>query len=168
MSNASSGLRVTSTPTTSDSTAGVLAPPPLIYLIPLIVGFLVRHWRPVTIVGHRVAVPLGISCLVLGLAIHLSAVLALRRFKTSPKPWRPTTFVVRAGPYRFTRNPIYVGFSLAYLGVGFWANSLWPFLLLPFVFLVMQVGVIHREEAYLERIFGDEYREYKRHVRRWL
>jgi protein-S-isoprenylcysteine O-methyltransferase Ste14 len=61
-----------------------------------------------------------------------------------------------------------VGFSLVYVGVGFWANSLWPFLLLPLVLLVMQVGVITREEAYLERIFGNEYREYRRHVRRWL
>jgi len=150
------------------STAGVLAPPPLIYLVPLAVGFLIRHWYPVAIVGHRAAAPLGIACLVLGLAIHLSAVMALRRAQTSPKPWRPTTAVVTAGPYRFTRNPIYVAFSLVYIGVALWGNTLWPFLLLLLVLPVMQLGVVAREEVYLERIFGDEYRDYRRRVRRWL
>jgi protein-S-isoprenylcysteine O-methyltransferase Ste14 len=151
-----------------NSTAGVIAPPPLIYLVPLVGMLFLRHWYPVAIVGPHVAAPLGIVCLLLGLAVHLSAILTLRRAKTSPKPWRPTTAVATAGPYRFTRNPIYVGFSLIYVGVGLWANTLWPFLLLPFVLLLMQIGVIAREEAYLERIFGDEYREYKRRVRRWL
>jgi protein-S-isoprenylcysteine O-methyltransferase Ste14 len=55
-----------------------------------------------------------------------------------------------------------------YIGVALWGNTLWPFLLLPLVFPVMQLGVIAREEVYLERIFGDEYREYRRRVRRWL
>lgn len=151
-----------------NSTAGVIAPPPLIYLVPLIGASFLRHWYPVAIVAPRAAAPLGIACLVLGLAIHLSAALTLRRAKTSPKPWRPTTAVVTAGPYRFTRNPIYVGFSLIYIGVGFWANTVWPFLLLPLILLVMQFGVIAREEVYLQRIFGDEYLEYKRRVRRWL
>jgi protein-S-isoprenylcysteine O-methyltransferase Ste14 len=151
-----------------NSTAGVIAPPPLIYLVPLIGALFLRHWYPVAIVAPNAAAPLGIAFLVLGLAAHLSAVLTLRRAKTSPKPWRPTTAVVTAGPYRFTRNPIYVGFSLIYIGVGFWANTVWPFLLLPLILLVMQFGVIAREEVYLQRIFGDEYLEYKRRVRRWL
>lgn len=170
MSNAPSPSRASIGPANgiSDSTAGVLAPPPLIYLVPLAAGFLFRHWYPVAIVGHRVAAPLGIACLVLGLATHLSAILALHRAQTSPKPWRPTTAVVTTGPYRFTRNPIYVSFSLVYIGVALWGNTLWPFLLLPLVFLVMQLGVIAREEVYLERIFGDEYREYRRRVQRWL
>jgi len=168
MSNAPFRFRASIGPAISASTAGVLAPPPLIYLVPLAVGLLIRHGYPVPIVGHHAAAPLGIAFLVLGLAIHLSAIGALHQAKTSPKPWRPTAVVVTAGPYRFTRNPIYVGFSLVYVGVRLWANSLWPFLLLPLVLLVMQVGVITREEAYLERIFGNEYREYRRHVRRWL
>jgi protein-S-isoprenylcysteine O-methyltransferase Ste14 len=150
------------------STAGVIAPPPLIYLVPLIGTLFLRHWYPVRIVGPHAAAPVGIACLLLGLAAHLSAVLTLRRAKTSPKPWLPTTAVVTAGPYRFTRNPIYVGFSLIYIGVGFWANTLWPFLVLPFILLVMQFGVVAREEVYLQRIFGDQYLEYKRRVRRWL
>ncbi len=153
---------------TSSSTAGVIAPPPLIYLVPLIGTLFLQRWYPAAIIAPRAAVPLGIAFLLLGLAEHFSAVLTLRRARTSPKPWRPTTAIVTAGPYRFTRNPIYVGFSLIYIGVGLWANTLWPFLLLPFILLVMQFGVIAREEVYLERIFGDEYRAYKRRVRRWL
>jgi protein-S-isoprenylcysteine O-methyltransferase Ste14 len=151
-----------------NSTAGVIAPPPLIYLVPLIGMLFLRHWYPATIVVPRAAVPLGIAFVLLGLAAHFSAVLTLRRAKTSPKPWRPTTAIVTAGPYRFTRNPIYVGFTLIYIGVGFWTNTIWPFLLLPFILLVMQFGVIAREEVYLQRIFGDEYLAYKRRVRRWL
>ena len=152
----------------SRPTAGVLAPPPLIYLVPLILGLLFQPWHPIAVVGHRAAAPRGVSFLVLGLVCHLSAVLTLRQARTSPKPWRPTTAVVKTGPYRFTRNPIYLGFSLVYISVGFWVNALWPFVLLPLVLLVVQVGVITREEAYLERHFGNEYREYRQRVRRWL
>jgi protein-S-isoprenylcysteine O-methyltransferase Ste14 len=151
-----------------NSTPGVIAPPPLVYLVPLIGMLFMRHWYPVTIVGPHAAAPLGFAFLLMGLAAHFSAVLTLHRAKTSPKPWRPTTAIVTAGPYRFTRNPIYVGFSLIYIGVGFWANTIWPFLLLPVILLVIQFGVIAREEAYLQRIFGDEYLAYKRRVRRWL
>ncbi|MFI5210728.1 MAG: methyltransferase family protein, partial [Gemmatimonadales bacterium] len=69
---------------------------------------------------------------------------------------------------RFSRNPMYVGMTLLYLGIALWANSLWPLLLLPAVLVVMRRGVIAREEAYLERRFGDEYRSYRARVRRWL
>jgi protein-S-isoprenylcysteine O-methyltransferase Ste14 len=85
-----------------------------------------------------------------------------------PRPWRPTTSLVTGGPYRFTRNPMYVGFTLWYLAATSWANALWPLLLLPLVMLVMQRGVIAREEADLRRRFGRQYEEYGARVRRWL
>ncbi|HEU5040160.1 MAG TPA: isoprenylcysteine carboxylmethyltransferase family protein, partial [Gemmatimonadales bacterium] len=76
--------------------------------------------------------------------------------------------LVTDGPYRFTRNPMYLGFTLWYLAGTAWVNSLWLLVLLPVVLLVMQRGVITREEAYLERRFGREYTEYRARVRRWL
>ena len=147
--------------------AGVVAPPPLIYALPLIAGLLFQHWHPVGFVPSALAAPLGITFLVLGL-IGGPAVFAFRRAGTSPEPWRATTALVTAGPYRFTRNPMYLGLTLIYVGVAVWANALWPIVLLPAVLVVMHYGVIKREERYLERIFGDEYREYRRRVRRWL
>jgi protein-S-isoprenylcysteine O-methyltransferase Ste14 len=148
-------------------TAGVIAPPPLVYAVPLVCGLLVQYWYPIPVVAHRVAVPLGIVSVLLGL-VGLPAIRAFRRAKTSPRPWRPSTALVTTGPYRFTRNPMYVGFTLLYAGVAIWVNAIWPLLFLPLVLVVMQVGVIAREEAYLERVFGDAYREYRRRVRRWL
>lgn len=76
--------------------------------------------------------------------------------------------MVTNGPYRFTRNPMYLGFTLLYLGAAFWVNTAWPVILLPLVLAVMHYGVIVREEAYLERVFAEEYRTYRQRVRRWL
>lgn len=82
--------------------------------------------------------------------------------------WRPVTLVapsttlVTTGPDRFSRNPMCMGFTLLYLGIGFLANSLWPLLLLPLVLVAMPFGVMVREEAYTERLFGEEYRSSRR------
>jgi len=148
-------------------TAGVLAPPPLIYAVPLAVGLLLNRWHVIRLLPARLALPVGIALLLLGL-IAVPAVLAFRRVKTSPKPWKPTTAVVTTGPYRITRNPMYLGFTLLYLGTTCWVNTVWPLILLPLVLVTMHYGVITREEAYLERVFGEEYLTYKRRVRRWL
>lgn len=148
-------------------TAGVLAPPPLIYLLPLVAGLLLHRWRPVTLLAPRLAVLAGIICILPAL-VALPALLAFRRAGTRAEPWHPTTALVTTGPYRFSRNPMYLGFTLLYLGIGLLANSVWPLLLLPLVIVVMYFGVIVREEAYLERLFGDAYRSYRQRVRRWL
>jgi protein-S-isoprenylcysteine O-methyltransferase Ste14 len=83
-------------------------------------------------------------------------------------PREPTTAVVTDGPYRFTRNPLYLSMTLIYVGITALANALAPVLLLPVVLQVMSRGVIEREEHYLERKFGAEYLSYKARVRRWL
>ena len=148
-------------------TAGVLAPPPLIFAVPLTVGLLLQWWQPVHLIPQRLAAPLGLTALALGL-MAIPAILAFRRAKTSPVPYKPTTALVITGPYRVTRNPMYLGFALLYLGTTLWVNTVWPALLLPLVIIVMHYGVITREEAYLTRLFGDEYRAYLRRVRRWI
>ena len=72
------------------------------------------------------------------------------------------------GSFRYSRNPGYLGWAVLYLGAMFWLNSLWPLALLPLVIFAVQGYAIHREERYLETKFGDEYRNYKARVRRWL
>jgi protein-S-isoprenylcysteine O-methyltransferase Ste14 len=145
----------------------VIAPPPLIYGLPLLAGILLQHFRPQTVVPHLWALVLGPLLTLIGF-IWLPAVISFWRAGTHPQPWRPSTALVVTGPYRLTRNPMYVGFTCMYLGISFWVNSLWPLLLLPVVLLVMDRGVIAREEVYLERRFGDPYRAYRAQVRRWL
>ena len=146
---------------------GVIAPPPLIYAIPLLGGLLLHHYRPVHILPSPWPLILGPLCVALGF-IGLPAVIAFRRAGTHPQPWRPATALVISGPYRFTRNPMYVGFTLLYLGLSLWVNTLWPLLFLPAVLLTIRYGVIAREETYMERRFGDDYRAYRARVRRWL
>ena len=151
----------------SATTPGVLVPPPLLYAVPLAAGLLIQHWRHLPLVPGWAAVPLDVACVFLGL-VGFPAFLAFRRARTSPNPFRPSSALVTTGPFRFSRNPMYVGLTLLYVGVAIWVNTVWPLLFLPGILIVMHYGVIVREEAYLERIFGDEYRQYARLVRRWL
>ncbi len=149
------------------TTAGVIAPPPLIYAVPLVAGLLLNHWRPWPLVPEGATLPIGLVLVLLG-CVAVPAIRAFRAARTHPEPWKPTKSLVTVGPYRFTRNPMYLGFTLCYAGIAVCANALWPLLALPVVLGVMQVGVIRREERYLEGLFGDEYRAYRSRVRRWL
>jgi protein-S-isoprenylcysteine O-methyltransferase Ste14 len=83
-------------------------------------------------------------------------------------PYKPTSALVVDGPYRYSRNPIYLADALIYIGISVVIDTLWPILLLPIALAVLQQGVIAREERYLERKFGDQYRQYQASVRRWL
>jgi len=148
--------------------AGVVAPPPLIFLIPLVVALYEQTSHPVHITTRPVAIALGIVMIVVALPIFISAVTAFKKADTAVVPFQPTTAIVEAWPYSFTRNPIYLAMALVYIGVSLLFNSWWPIFLLPLVLLVIHRGVILREEAYLARKFGDQYLSYKQRVRRWL
>lgn len=88
--------------------------------------------------------------------------------ETNINPFKPTTSIVRTGPFRFTRNPLYLAMTLIYLGLTLLANTWWCFPLLVPVLLLIHFGVVKREERYLERKFGDSYREYQSRVRRYF
>ena len=145
----------------------VVAPPPLIYVAGFGAGMLLEHWFPHPVLPAHWVRPLAQVLFAVGL-LGAAAVVAFRKAGTSPNPYRPVSQLVTGGIYRLTRNPMYVGFTLWYLAAACWANSLWPFLFLPIVLLIMLYGVILREERYLDRRFGDEYRAYQQRVRRWL
>jgi protein-S-isoprenylcysteine O-methyltransferase Ste14 len=143
---------------------GVIAPPPLIFAAGLVIGLLIQRARPVPLWP-------GVSAMgvfLIGAAILLAAwaFQTMQRAGTPVDPYKPTTRLVSEGPFRFTRNPLYLSLTLIYLGIALLFNALWPLLLLPFVLLVLRRGVIDREERYLERKFGKEYLRYKNRVRR--
>lgn len=147
---------------------GVVAPPPLIYAGALSAGLLAKALYPVGFLPRAVARALGWPLLGAGLLLGILGFRALRNAGTNVDPYEPATRLVTGGPYRFTRNPLYLGLTLVYGGITTLANSLWAALLLPFVLIIMRQGVIEREERYLERTFGEEYVLYKTRVRRWL
>lgn len=149
-------------------TAGVLAPPPLIVALPMAIGFGLESSWPSPGLDNALGYPLGIALGLLGFAAAIPALLGFRRAGTNAEPWHPTTALVTDGLYRHTRNPMYVGLVLIYLGVTAAFGGLWLLAMAIPVIVGLQYGVIVREERYLERKFGDAYRDYKASVRRWL
>lgn len=152
----------------SRDTAGVIAPPPLIFAIPLIAGLVANWMRPLPILAGSAGLWLGIALAIAGLGLIVSGIVEFSRANTAVVPFSPTTAIVTSGPFRFTRNPLYLGFVLIYVGVSLAANTLWPLFLLPLAIFVLFGGVIKREERYLERKFGTVYTDYKARVRRWI
>jgi protein-S-isoprenylcysteine O-methyltransferase Ste14 len=148
--------------------AGVVAPPPLIYLGGLAVGFALEALLPGSSVPAAVQWILGGVLLVAGLALLGSFNTAFHRKGTAVEPWKPTTAIVTTGPYRLTRNPAYLGMTLVYIGIALLADALWVLVPLPVVLLIIDRAVIAREERYLERKFGQEYLDYKGRARRWI
>jgi protein-S-isoprenylcysteine O-methyltransferase Ste14 len=154
----------------SSDTSGVRFPPPLIYAGGLAAGYGAHRLLPIRLWPDPTAIEgrLGWGLLVAGVLLAVSAAYLFRRAGTTPNPMKPTSALVIRGPYRFTRNPMYVGLTTLYLGGTLLLNDPWPLAFLPVVIALLQRYVIAREEAYLERKFGDEYRAYKARVRRWI
>jgi len=106
----------------------------------------------------------------IGLAVALAVWgrRAMARADTDPNPRHPATALVVDGPFRHSRNPLYISLTVFYVGLTLAVNTLWPLVLLPIVLVVIQRGVVEREERYLERKFGEAYRIYRARVRRWV
>lgn len=149
-------------------TAGVIAPPPLIYLAALVIGLGLGYLAPTPFLPRSLAYGLGAVLILIAACIVIPARRMMQRAGTAITPTIPTTALVTTGPFRFTRNPLYVGLTLLYLGIAVAARSLWALALLLVALAVMQRGVIDREEHYLERRFGADYVRYRERVRRWI
>ena len=148
--------------------ADVRIPPPLIYVAGLVLGLLFGKVLPLVPFPQTPSRIAALLCVALWAVLMVWSFGLFRRAHTSIIPVKPTTALVVSGPYRFTRNPVYVGFVCLYLGLALWLGIFWAIILLPAVIAVVQYYVIAREEQYLEQKFGKEYLEYKSCVRRWI
>ena len=150
-------------------TANVIIRPPIAWALAVLAGLALngscpcRSCRPRCLQAGSAAM-----VFVLALALVAWAIATITRAGSNVPTNMPTTTIVETGPYRFTRNPIYLGMMLGLVGLAIAFDSLWLLVtLVPFA-LVIRYGVVAREEAYLERKFGDVYRRYRARVRRWL
>jgi protein-S-isoprenylcysteine O-methyltransferase Ste14 len=148
--------------------AGVVFPPPVFMLLALVAAIELHHVWPLPLLPRSLSVGLGIAFSVFGIGIGAWGRSTLLRGGTNINPYKPTTSVISGGPYRFMRNPLYVGMQSLLLGLSFIVGTWWGVVLLVPAFLILHYGVVLREEAYLERKFGQAYLAYKSEVRRWL
>ena len=148
--------------------AGVIFPPPLIYLGFLLSGIAVDYFSPVPVLPDPLQYWAGAGLIVLGLAISLPAFVQFNKSGTSVRPDRPTTAIIVSGSFRFTRNPLYLSLFLVYAGIAVAADSMWMLALLAPLILTIHFGVVLREERYLEGKFGEAYLQDKSTVRRWI
>jgi protein-S-isoprenylcysteine O-methyltransferase Ste14 len=132
------------------------------------IGVMLHSAWPMSLLPRGVGPRFGAAVVLLAMGLFLFAVRTFRAAGTPVPGNRPTTTIVRSGPYRFSRNPIYLAFSLLQLGIALWMNSLWIILTLLAAVALMTLVVIPREERYLLARFPSEYAAYKSSVRRWL
>jgi len=148
--------------------AGMTVPPPLAYGGVLAVGLLIGRAIPRPFLPKRIARIFGLVLVAAGLGLGFPTFILMRRAGTGIAPSDPSTTIVDGGPFRISRNPIYVSFTLLYLGITSLANSFWALALLPIPLVLIRKQVVEREEPYLERKFGEDYLRYKDRVGRWI
>lgn len=147
---------------------GVWFPPPLWYALAVLIGVLIDRRWPLPVSGGSLTAVAGAFFAVGGIVLALVSIGRFRRSDTSIVPIRPAEALVLAGPYRYTRNPMYVSLALLTMAFGLFLATWWPILLLVPTLAIVQQFVILPEERYLRRRFGADYEAYTRRVRRWL
>jgi protein-S-isoprenylcysteine O-methyltransferase Ste14 len=153
----------------STDTSNAVIRPPIAWALAFVVGLALDWLYPLPFVPAFVpAAWIGGAIFAVGFALAIWAIVTIRKAGTNVETVKPTTAIVESGPYRFTRNPIYVGMFLGQTGLAIGFNSLWLLATLVLFYVVIRYGVVAREEAYLERKFGAVYLDYKARVRRWL
>jgi len=146
-------------------------PPPLIFAVGWLLGWWLNRRLIFEIDGAGpggVQTGLGLLLGAVGLGLMFWGMITFVMARTPVIPHRSARALVRHGPYRATRNPMYLGLTSLYVGLALVANAAWPLIVLPVVLIVMTTYVIRREEAHLDRAFGADYHAYRRQVRRWL
>jgi protein-S-isoprenylcysteine O-methyltransferase Ste14 len=143
----------------------------LLFVLGIVAGWLLHRAFPLPLIAptaRSTATLVGWLVVALGAGLSVWGLVTFRGAGTPIRPDRPASMLVRHGPFRFSRNPMYVGLCLVYLGVTLLLNSLWTVLFLPLVIATLYLTVIRHEERYLASTFGIAYDEYRRRVRRWL
>lgn len=150
---------------------GTHFPPTFIFIIGFVLALWIDWQWPLPIVRESadiVRFVIGVAALVVGGWLFWWGMATFARARTGILLQQPASRLVCSGPYRWTRNPQYVGYLVGYFGLSVLANTLWPLLLLPVVLVLLSLFVIEREEKYLRGVFGPEYVDYCRRVSRWL
>jgi len=159
---------------TDTETAGAVVRPPHLFLAALALGFVADHVLPLPFpvprIGlvHWISAGIAGSLIIIGVAVFGASIRNFSSAATPVQGTKPTNTLVTSGIHGWSRNPIYVGMFLLYGGIGLVVRSPWILILTLPLAIAIRYGVVAREETYLERRFGDAYRHYKAHVRRWL
>jgi len=143
----------------------------LLFVAGIAAGWLLYRAFPLPLMGpaaRSTGALVGWLLIALGAALSVWALATFRGARTAIRPNQPASTLVKYGPFRLSRNPMYLGLSLLYLGVMLLVNSVWILLFLPLVLAILHLTVIQREERHLAATFGSAYDEYRRRVRRWL
>jgi len=146
----------------------VIALPPIIFLGCAVLGSLLQFIFPIRVMRYSVSLSLGVVLAVVSAFLAIWAVRVMNAAGTNVRPDRPALTIVRSGPYRFTRNPMYLSLCLLQLALGLVLDGWIPLLFTIPLILILHFGVILREESYLEAKFGEQYLALKREVRRWI
>src|SRR4029077_6116099 len=153
----------------SSDNPGVIAFPPLIWLVNAVMSVLVHFFViQAPIMRYGICLVCGIVLIILAPALALSALVTMKAAGTNVHPSEPALALVRGGPFRFTRNPMYLALCLLQVALGFFLNDLITILFVVPLSVIFHYGVILREERYLTAKFGEPYLQYKREVRRWI
>ena len=152
----------------SQDTPGVIAFPPLIWLVNAVTSVLVHLFIRLPIMSYRICLVCGIVFIILAPALALSALRTMKAAGTNVHPSEPALTIVRDGPFRFTRNPMYLALCLLQVALGFFLNDWITLLFVLPLAMILHYGVVLREERYLTAKFGEPYLQYKRDVRRWI
>ena len=147
---------------------GVRVPPPFIYIFIFLLSLGLQKIVPWSFVHSNELRIFGWVLTLTGVTMSMSAIIQFRRTGNNIVPIRSATSLQTSGIYSWTRNPMYTGLLLAYIGLGNVFGSWWTFVLIPLLVLVIRFFVIRKEEDYLTRAFGDQYLQYKKNVRRWI
>lgn len=150
---------------------GVRFPPPFLFAAGFLAAWALSRRVPLPLLplgAQPTGDTLGVVVVGAGLLLMFWGIATFRAHRTAVFPNRPAAHIVREGPYRFTRNPMYTGMTLAYCGLTLLINDVWPLVMLPIVLALLIRLVIAREERYLASAFPGEYDSYRRKVRRWL
>lgn len=149
---------------------GVYIPPPLVYVVIFLVSLLIQKLLPLdrTFFYSTIAANVGIVLLICAAVFAVPAVVQFIRSKNNIVPIRPANSLQTTGIYSITRNPMYMSLLLFYAGLAITKGNWWTMILIPALILIVQGYIIRKEEAYLERKFGEDYAAYKKRVRRWI
>lgn len=156
------------TPTVHGAAVRVKVPPAL-YVVPFLLTLAVHYWLVAFPIGGRPATTvLGVVLVLGGFGFSAAGTVAILRHGTTVVPHHAVSALVTSGPYRISRNPMYAGLSVGYVGAAFWVGSWWPLLALPLILPAVQMWVILPEERYLAERFGAAFMTYRESVRRWF